>query len=43
VIRFAFVSLLTFGALGGVLFLSSSQAETNSAPKIQSKSEALFR
>jgi hypothetical protein len=43
VIRFAFVSLLTLGALGGVMFLSASQAETNAAPKELSKSEALFR
>jgi hypothetical protein len=43
VIRFAFVSVLTFAVLGGVFFLSSSHAELNAAPETPSKAEALFR
>ena len=43
VIRFAFVSLLTFAVLGGVFFLSSSHAELNAEPEAPSKAEVLFR
>jgi hypothetical protein len=41
-IRFALVALLTFAALGSAFFLSSSQAQIDSASK-PSKFDALFR
>jgi hypothetical protein len=43
VLRFAFVSVLTFGVLGSVFFLSSARAEMNVAAETPSKAEALFR
>jgi hypothetical protein len=43
VIRFAFVSVLTFAVLGGVFFLSSARAELQPASSTPSKAEALFR